>query len=391
MKVRDLLGLAAHNLLASPLRSILCMLSVAVGTGALLLIAALGLFGQRQIGTALQTMGIGGLSVYLEERDGGAALSAALADDLADAVAGIDALMPVKAKTGSVRSGYEAVNAVFLGADERLGAVMRLEVLYGALFSAAQAAEAKPVVVVGDGLAQTFFGRTNIVGRRLRLRIGGRDGYYTVCGVVREQTAALGGALSALAPHLVYVPYGCLATRQENADQVLVQCAAQFEPDTVSEQITRYLYGYGQVGGTVRGQNISGMVDAVQDLTRMGAALFLAVGAVTLCVALIGVLCSMLSAAYEKTGEIGIFLALGAQPRDVRRLFLLQSVLLCLTGGVCGMAAAGTLLHWGAALLLPGWRLSAVLLGVTALCGAAAGWLPAQRAARLDPIDAMRK
>ena len=90
-------------------------------------------------------------------------------------------------------------------------------------------------------------------------------------------------------------------------------------------------------------QNISGMVDAVQDLTRMGAALFLAVGAVTLCVALIGVLCSMLSAAYEKTGEIGIFLALGAQPRDVRRLFLLQSVLLCLTGGVCGMAAAGTL------------------------------------------------
>ena len=119
-------------------------------------------------------------------------------------------------------------------------------------------------------------------------------------------------------------------------------------------------------------------------------ALFLAVGAITLCVALIGVLCSMLAAAHEKTGEIGILLAIGAQPRDIRRLFLLQSALLCTLGGLAGLFAAGGALYWGAS-LLPDWRVSAALLVLSVFCGAAAGLFPAVRAARLDPIDAMRK
>ncbi len=119
--------------------------------------------------------------------------------------------------------------------------------------------------------------------------------------------------------------------------------------------------------------------------------LFVAVGTVTLFVALIGVMGSMLAAAHEKTGEIGILLALGAQPHDIRRTFLLQAVLLCLFGGIVGLAAAGALLHFGAALLLPEGRVFAGLLILSTLSGAAAGLLPAVRAAALDPIDAICK
>ena len=107
--------------------------------------------------------------------------------------------------------------------------------------------------------------------------------------------------------------------------------------------------------------------------------------------ALIGVMGSMLAAAHEKTGEIGILLALGAQPHDIRRTFLLQAVLLCLFGGIVGLAAAGALLHFGAALLLPEGRVFAGLLTLSTLSGAAAGLLPAVRAAALDPIDAICK
>lgn len=81
----------------------------------------------------------------------------------------------------------------------------------------------------------------------------------------------------------------------------------------------------------------------------------------------------MLAAAHEKTGEIGILLALGAQPHDIRRTFLLQAVLLCLFGGIVGLAAAGALLHFGAALLLPEGRVFAGLLTLSTLSGAAAG------------------
>ena len=389
MRTADLFRLAASNLRENPLRTALCALSVAVGTGALLLIAAIGLFGQTQVQAALQTLGVSGLTVYLDGHGAGTPLSAELADTLEQAIDGVDSVMPIKAKTGTVRAGHATENAVFLGADERLDEVMQLEVLAGALLTERQDT-AQPVAVIGDELAQALYGRTNITGRQILLRIGGRDQYFTVCGVVKAQTSALGSALSSFAPHLIYVPYACLASQQENADQVFVQCSAQADLSTVSGQISRYLSGRGQVDGTVRVQNMTGMVDTVEQLADLCVLLFLVVGAITLCVALIGVLCSMLAATHEKTGEIGILLALGAQPRDIRRLFLLQSALLCALGGLCGLFLAGGALYWVMS-LLPDWRVLAMLLALSVACGAAAGLLPAVRAARLDPIDAMRK
>ena len=390
MRTADLFRLAAANLRENPLRTALCALSVAVGTGALLLIAAIGLFGQTQVQAALQTFGVSGLTVYLDGHGAGTPLSAELADTLEQAIDGVDSVMPIKAKTGTVRAGHTTENAVFLGADERLDEVMQLEVLAGSLLTERQADTAQSVAVIGDELAQALYGRTNITGRQILLRIDGRDQYFTVCGVVKAQTSALGSALSSFAPHLIYVPYACLASQQENADQVFVQCSAQADLSTVSGQISRYLSGRGQVDGTVRVQNMTGMVDTVEQLADLCVLLFLVVGAITLCVALIGVLCSMLAATHEKTGEIGILLALGAQPRDIRRLFLLQSALLCALGGLCGLFLAGGALYWVMS-LLPDWRVPAMLLALSVACGAAAGLLPAVRAARLDPIDGMRK
>lgn len=169
-----------------------------------------------------------------------------------------------------------------------------------------------------------------------------------------------------------------------------MQCISQADTASVSSQIEKYLTDRQQVRG-VHVQNMSGAVQTVQQLAEMGIGLFAAVGAVTLFVALIGVMGSMLAAAHEKTGEIGILLALGAQPHDIRRTFLLQAVLLCLFGGIVGLATAGALLHFGAALLLPEGRVFAGLLTLSTLSGAAAGLLPAVRAAALDPIDAICK
>lgn len=383
--------LALRCLRQSPLRTVLCALSVAVGTMALTLIASLGLFAGAQVESGLQTLGVSGLAVSLEERTAGTPLSETVVDEMAQAIDSVEAAMPIKAKTGSVRVGYRAENAVFLGADEQLDAVMHLTTVAGTLFSKAQATRGAAVCVIGDELAQVLFGRDNIVGRQLRLRIDGQDAYYTVCGVVRAQTGALGGTLSAVAPHLVYVPYRCLTDAQAQADQVLVQCAGTASLAETGAQIDRYLTAQRQIGGTVRVRNLSGVVETVRGLAELCSTLFLAVGGVTLLVALIGVLCSMMGAAREKTGEIGVLLALGASPRDIARLFLLQAMLLCAAGGAMGLLLAGVLLWRLAALLLPGAGLCAVLLGMPVICGALAGLLPAWRAARLDPVDAMRK
>ncbi len=390
MRLIDIVKLAAVNLKGNPLRTGLCMLSVAVGTSALLVITSAGLFGQAKVDESLRTIGVSGLTVYLDERGTGTRLSAEVADKMEDAISGISTLMPIKAKTGSIRAGHSEANAVFLGADGRMGEVMQFEILYGSLLTD-RIGMAEPVVVVGDDLAKELYGRENIAGRQVRLRIEGVDKYFTVCGVVKAQTGAFGGAVSGLAPHLVYVPYQCVATMDDNADQVFVQCAAGSEPFVVGGQIESYLSGRVKVDGTVRVQNMSGMVDTVRHLADICALLFAAAGGVTLCVALAGLMCSMISATYEKTGEIGVFLALGAQRRDIRRLFLLQSVMLCAGGGVCGLTLAGLLLYFGASLLLPGWKLTVAVMALCVICGALSGLLPAVRASRLDPINAINQ
>ena len=193
MRLRDILSLAAHNLRESPLRTALCALSVAVGSGALLLILSIGLYGQKQVDVGLQTLGVSGLSVYTESGHAGTILSAALADEIEQDVDGIRTLMPIKAQSGTVRVGHTTEHAVLLGADERLGEVMQMEMLAGTLPNAWQCANAEPVAVVGDDLAQTLYRRTNITGRQIRLKVNGTDRYFTVCGVVRAQTGAFGG------------------------------------------------------------------------------------------------------------------------------------------------------------------------------------------------------
>ena len=135
----------AHNLRESPLRTALCALSVAVGSGALLLILSIGLYGRKQVDVGLQTLGVSGLSVYTESGHAGTILSAALADEIEQDVDGIRALMPIKAQSGTVRVGHTTEHAVLLGADERLGEVMQMEMLAGTLPNAWQCANAEPV------------------------------------------------------------------------------------------------------------------------------------------------------------------------------------------------------------------------------------------------------
>ena len=390
MRLRDILSLAAHNLRESPLRTALCALSVAVGSGALLLILSIGLYGRKQVDVGLQTLGVSGLSVYTESGHAGTILSAALADEIEQDVDGIRTLMPIKAQSGTVRVGHTTEHAVLLGADERLGEVMQMEMLAGTLPNAWQCANAEPVAVVGDDLAQTLYRRTNITGRQIRLKVNGTDRYFTVCGVVRAQTGAFGGMLSAVAPHLVYVPYACIASQTERTDQVFVQCISQTDTASVSSQIEKYLTDRQQVRG-VHVQNMSGAVQTVQQLAEMGIGLFAAVGAVTLFVALIGVMGSMLAAAREKTGRS----AFCWRSAHSRTIFADVSPAGCAAvpvrrnrrSGSRRLRSCTSEQHCS----LPEGRVFAGLLILSTLSGAAAGLLPAVRAAALDPIDAICK
>ncbi|UCC61424.1 MAG: ABC transporter permease [Anaerolineae bacterium] len=155
-----------------------------------------------------------------------------------------------------------------------------------------------------------------------------------------------------------------------------------------------------------RVQSVKMMLDMVNRATIVMEAMLGSVGALALFVASIGIANTMVMAVYERTREIGILKAVGASPGDIRALFVVESALIGLLGGIVG-TVAGWLLGKGLDRLIraimawqeipvqatfflaTGWLVVAAL-GFAMLVGLLAGLYPAARAARLDPLDALR-
>lgn len=394
MRRRDCLRLAWRQIRGTCLRSVLCVLSVAVGVCSMLLIVRAVGFGREQLRDGLDALGLGGLTVYVEKAGSGAVFSAGQADALEEGLPSVSRAMAIKAGSGQFRTGHDQGAAVFLGVDEKLGEVMRLRVLHGTLFRAQQVASAERVAVIDDGLARQLFRRENVVGKTLRLAVSGTEQNYEIIGVISSQTALVSGLAGSFAPNLIYLPYSCLAGENEQADQIFVQCMAQADLDAAGQQVERFLKERQQVGGSLAVRSLGGAVETADAVVRLVTLAFFAIAAIAFVIAMLGVCSSLLAAAEERRPEIGVLLAIGARPRDVLRIFLYQAMTLCFLGGAAGSAAGGGLL-WllgryvpALAAMEPGWQ--TVLFPLAAAAGGTlCGLLPALRAAGLDPVEVM--
>lgn len=395
MKFADGVFLAAVQMARRRMRAFLCAVSVGVGVLSMVLIASLGLFGERQLQQGMESVGLSGLTVYVSQAGQGQLLTAKHASALAATLPEVAAAMPVKVKSGTYRTSHQNGSAVFLGVNEHLGDVMGLSLVAGRLPNAQEVKYGRAVAVIDEVLAKKLYQRTNITGKSVRFTVEGKEEYFEIIGVIKSQTGAIGASFGNLIPTPIYVPYSCLASDKESVDQIFIQCAAKADLDDTGTQVKDFLSHREQVAGTLSVQNVSGAVEQIQGMAWMVTALFLAVGAISFFVAMLGVLSGMFSATHEKTAEIGIFMALGAQRKDIARIFLLQAVLTCLLGGVGGTVLAGVLLAaasqvLGVTLSIP-FGFAAAVLALSALCGALSGVFPAIRAAKLHPVDAMRK
>lgn len=394
MRRRDCLRMALRQARGTFLRSALCVLSVAAGVCAMLLIVCAVGFGRTQLREGIDALGLGGLTVYVEKAGSGAAFSSAQADAIEEGLPAVARAMAIKAGSGQYRTGHEQGPAFFLGVDEKLGEVMRLGLLHGTLFRAQQIEGAERVAVIDDALARHLFRRENVVGKSLRLTVGGNEQNYEIIGVISSQTALLSGLAGSFAPNLIYLPYSCLAGTGEQADQIFVQCMAEADPESAGQQIERFLKQRQQVGGDIAVRNLSGAVEAADAVVSLVTLAFLAIAAIAFGIAMLGVCSSLLAAAEERKPEIGVLLAIGAKPRDVLRIFLYQAMTLCMLGGMAGSALGGGLL-WllgrcvpSLAAMGPGW--AALLFPLAAAAGGTVcGLLPALRAAKLDPVEVM--
>lgn len=397
MLTADTLHLAARSIAAQRLRSFLTLLGIAVGIAAVILLTSIGegihrfVLGEfSQFGTNVIT------AVPGKTKTGGAPSglpSSARPLSLEDAQA-LARLPQVVAVTPNVRGNAEVEGngrtrrtlVYGVNADSRV--VFRSTVRSGQFLPDEDPGSARAFVVLGAKLKDELFGPDNPLGQRLR--IGGL--HFRIIGVMEPKGQFLGIDLDDTA----FIPAGRAQElfNREGCDEINVAAAAGVPAGPVAERIRqRLIERHGREDFTIVTQE-----EMLKTLSNILDVLTLAVGAlggISLLVGGVGIATIMTIAVSERTGEIGLLVALGAQRRTILLLFLGEAVALSALGGAFGLLLGIGLaqaLHFALPALPVHTPLSFVLLaeGIAIAIGLAAGVLPARRAARLDPVEALR-
>jgi len=189
-----------------------------------------------------------------------------------------------------------------------------------------------------------------------------------------------------------------MPVRFANIDQIMVSAVSSRSISAAIDQITEVLRERHRIPeGQEDDFNIRDMTELTKTLTSTSTLmtrLLLIVALISLVVGGVGIMNIMLVSVTERTREIGLRMAVGAKGRDILAQFLLEAVILCLTGGLMGIALGrgisliiSSVLRWPTEISLPAIVMSVVVAGTV---GIVFGFYPAWRASRLDPIEALR-
>ncbi len=397
MSFRDLIRLSLGAVFSHRLRSFLTALGIAVGIAAVVLLTSLGegihrfvlgeftQFGTNLIGIAPGKTTTAGIS--------GAIISNVRPMTLDDAEAmkripGVVAAVPVVQGNAPVEFGQRSRRTYIFGVGPEAPNVWRFNVAKGQFLPKDDPRSPRALVVLGSKVQQELFGFRTPLGQPVR--IGGER--YRVVGVMASKGQMLGFDLD----DAVYIP----ATRalslfnRESLMEIDLLYAAGTSANTVAERARKLLSArHGSEDFTITTQEQ--MLEVLGSILNILTVAVGAVGGISLLVGGVGILTIMIIAVNERTSEVGLLRALGAEKRQILALFISEAVVLACVGGLAGLiigAGGAGLLHIAVPALPTHTPWTYVVLAelLAAVIGLAAGVLPAIRAANLDPIDALR-
>ncbi|MCF8140254.1 MAG: ABC transporter permease [Cyanobium usitatum Tobar12.5m-G36] len=403
LPMRETVGMALSTLRSNRLRSLLTMLGIVIGNASVITLVGVGRGAQNLAEGQLSNLGANVLFVVPGSNDTrrqgidfpkNLVLEDALA--IGEQVPSVKRVAPQITLSGVVQAGGLSSSTSILGVTPEFLPVRQFEIAQGRFFTASDLNGARNVTVVGPDLGTKMFPGKAPVGRQLRIR----NQLFEVIGVLEPKGAVFGQNQDENA----YVPLSTMVSKLSGRDPTygvslnFISVEARDEQSTgaASFQITNLLRQRHRIlredDFAVRSQKDA--LTIVSTITGGLTLMLAAIGAVSLLVGGIGIMNIMLVSVSERTEEIGLRKALGARSGDVLLQFLVESLVLASLGGVIGSAVGiGTVAVVGFLTPLPasiGAATVLVTVGLSGSIGLFFGVVPARRAARLDPIVALR-
>ncbi len=403
MNPREVIRVALRALARNKMRTILTMLGIIIGVGAVICTVAIGQGASAQVQQQIQSLGNNMMMVFSGSvntggvRMGSGATKTLTADD-ADAilahVQGVVAVSPIVGSSVQVVNGNQNWFTRANGASADITEIRHWPVVQGSMFSERDVNMAGNVCVLGNTVAQQLFGDSDPVGQMIRVQ----NLPFRVLGVLQTKGQSSNGQDQ---DDMMIVPYTTVQKKISGISWVqliMVSTTSQQAMAQVQSGISALLRQRHHLRATedddfiIRSPNE--MAQAAEATSMVMTLLLAGIASISLLVGGIGIMNIMLVSVTERTREIGVRMAVGATEEDVQAQFLSEALVLSSLGGLAGIALGmvasaiiSNVLHWSTVVSL----LSVVVAVVfSAGVGIVFGYYPARRAARLDPIEALR-
>jgi putative ABC transport system permease protein len=396
----EIFSLAVDSFRAGKARFLLTMLGMVIGSASIILVVTVGLTGKQY---ALDTIASLGPNKIEMQYSGGSIIgpdNTSTPDYMTreDMMAVVNTIPHIVAYSPMLEvhdrisvGGGVTKDTMLLGVSPQYKEVRGLVVLAGRFFDDQDAAAHAHVVVLNKPLAVELFGGAQAsVGQNISIK----GIPLSIIGVFQESIPTYGQ--SEISDETMLIPYEVARyfTGTDSVKEIFFKMASANEVEPAAAQITKLITDRHRPNSVYRAQTLTEVLKDMGVIANILTWVLVLAAAITLIVAGVGIMNSMLANVQARTREIGIRKALGATQREIRLQFLTESVFMSLVGGIIG-TILGLGLPLSVRLLTPyklpvPWQAAVIALATSVIVGVVFGTVPANRAARLDPVETLK-